>query len=54
MCRVVEDMINEELKESNIAIAERMLEAGKLSIEEVAMYVGLSVEEVKKISDEMR
>lgn len=49
MCKVVEDMINEEVRE----IAMRMLERGKLSIEEIAEDVGLSAEEVKKISDEM-
>lgn len=53
MCKVVEDMINEEVKESNITIAMRMLERGKMSIEEIAEDVGLSAEEVKKISDEM-
>ncbi|MCM1179750.1 MAG: PD-(D/E)XK nuclease family transposase [Clostridium sp.] len=53
MCKIVEDMITEEIKESNIAIAIRMLERGKLSLEEIAEDVGLSVEEVKKISDEI-
>lgn len=53
MCKVVEDMINEEVRESNIKIVMRMLERGKLSIEEIAEDVGLSVEEVKEISDEM-
>lgn len=53
MCKVVEDMINEEVRESNIEIAMRMLERGKMSIEEIAEDVGLSVEEVKRISDEM-
>ncbi|MCM1179749.1 MAG: hypothetical protein NC347_05810 [Clostridium sp.] len=46
MSQIVEDMINEEVKE----IAIRMLERGKLSIEEIAMCVGLSVEEVKALS----
>ena len=46
MCKVVEDMINEEVRE----IAMRMLEDGKLSVEEIATYVGLSVEEVKELS----
>lgn len=53
MCKVVEDMTNEEVRESNIEIAMRMLERGKMSIEEIAEDVGLSVQEVKKISDEM-
>lgn len=48
MCRVVEDMINEEVKE----IAKRMLEDGKLSVEEIAEYTGLSEDEIKSFSDE--
>lgn len=48
MCRVVEDMINEEVKE----IAKRMLEDGKLSVEEIAEYTGLSKDEIKSFSDE--
>lgn len=54
MCKVVEDLIHEEVKESNIAIAMRMLERGRMSIEEIAEDVGLSAEEVKKISDELK
>lgn len=53
MCKVVEDMINEEVRESNIEIAIRMLKRGKMSIEEIAEYVGLDVEEIKTISDEI-
>lgn len=48
MCKVVEDMINEEVKE----IAKRMLEDGKLSVEEIAKYFGLSEEEIKSLSEE--
>lgn len=53
MCKVVEDMINEEVKESNIAIAMRMLEDGKLSLEEVAKYFNLTAEEVNMLSKEL-
>lgn len=52
MCKVVEDMINEEVRENNIAIAMRMLEDGKLSVEEIAKYTGLSEDEVKSLPDE--
>lgn len=48
MCKVVEDMINEEVRE----IVMRMLEDGKLSVEEVAEYTGLSEDEIKSFSDE--
>lgn len=52
MCKAVEDMINEEVKESNISIAMRMLEDGKLSVEEIVEYTGLSEEEIKSFSEE--
>lgn len=52
MCKVVEDIINEEVRENNIAIAMRMLESGKLSVEEIAEYTGLSKDEIKSFSDE--
>lgn len=52
MCKVVEDMINEEVRESNIEIAMRMLEDGKLSVEEIAKYIGLSEEEIKSLFEE--
>lgn len=48
MCKVVEDMINEEVRE----IAMRMLENGNLSLEEIAEYTGLSEDEIKSFSDE--
>ena len=48
MCKVVEDMINEEVRE----IAMRMLENGKLSVEEIAEYTGLSEDEIKSLLDE--
>ena len=43
----------EEVKESNIAIAMRMLEDGKLSLEEVAKYFNLTAEEVNMLSKEL-
>lgn len=52
MCKVVVDMINEEVKENNMVIAMRMLEDGKLSVEEIAKYLGLSEDEVKSLLEE--
>lgn len=52
MCKVVEDMINEEVKENNMVIAMRMLEDGKLSVEEIAKYLGLPEDEVESLSEE--
>lgn len=48
MCKVIEDMRNESLRE----VAFRMLEDGSLTIEKIAQFVGLSVDEVKKLQTE--
>lgn len=48
MCKAVEDMITDEKKE----IALRMIEKGKLPLEEIAEYSDLSLEEVQKLADE--
>lgn len=48
MCKVVEDLINEEVRE----IAMQMLENGKLSVEEIAEYTDLTKDEIKGLSDE--
>ena len=57
MCKVIEDMRNESLqegmrqgkRESMKATAERMLADGTLALEKIAEYVGLPLEEVKKL-----
>ena len=57
MCKVMEDMRNESLKEgikkgqceSMKTTAERMLADSTLALEKIAEYVGLSLEEVKKL-----
>lgn len=46
MCKAVEDMIREEKK----SIAVRMLEVGKMSIDEIAKCSDLSVEEVEELA----
>ena len=48
MCKVMEDMRNESLKE----VAKRMLSDEMLTLEKIAEYVGLSLEEVKKLKEE--
>lgn len=47
MCKVVEDMTTEEIKENDIAIVIRMLKDGKLSEEEIAKYLDWNEEEVE-------
>lgn len=50
MCKVMEDMRNESLKE----VAKRMLADGMLTLEKIAEYVGLPHDEVKKLEAERR
>lgn len=45
MCRIMEDMRTESLKE----VALRMLAAGKYALEEIANISGLPLDEVKKL-----
>ena len=47
MCKTMEDMRNQTLKEGMTEVALRMLADGALSLEKIAEYSGLSIEEVK-------
>ena len=53
MCKVMEDMRNESLKEGmkeeKKSTVLRMLEAGRYALEEIASISGLSLDEVKKL-----
>lgn len=48
MCKMMEDMRKESLKE----VAKRMLADGMLTLEKIAEYAGLSLDEVKKLKAE--
>lgn len=48
MCKAMEDMITDEKKE----IALRLIETGKLSLDEIANCSDLSLDEVQKLADE--
>lgn len=56
MCRIMEDMRNESLKEGikegMKEAALRMLAAGKYALEEIANISGLSMEEVNQLKAE--
>ena len=56
MCRIMEDMRNESLKEGikegMKEAALRMLAAGKYALEEIANISGLSLEEVNQLKSE--
>ena len=54
MCKTMEDMRNQTLKEGMTEVALRMLADGALSLEKIAEYSGLSIEEVKKIKSSRR
>lgn len=49
MCKVMEDMRNQTLKEGMLEVAKRMLADGILAIEKIAEYSGLSIGEVKQL-----
>ena len=50
MCKAMEDMRNETIKETSVASAKRMLKDGFLSLEKIAEYTGLFLEEVRELS----
>ncbi len=50
MCKVMEDMRNEAAREKSVEIALAMIEDGKLSLELIAKYSGLTLEEVEELA----
>ena len=48
MCKAMEDMRKQSLQE----VAKRMLIAGKLTLEEIAEYAGLPLDDVRKLKAE--
>lgn len=49
MSKVIEDMLNEAVKESMTEVALRMLEDGILTPEKISEYVDLPLEDVGKL-----
>lgn len=49
MCRAMEDMRSQTLREGMIEVAKKLLTDGTLTLEKIAECVGLSLDEVKKI-----
>lgn len=49
MCKVIEDMRTQERKEAMIDTAKRMIADGILTLEKIAEYVGLPLDEVKNL-----
>lgn len=52
MCRAMEDMRNQTIKEAAINSAKRMLADGILTLEKIAEYAGISLDEVKELKAE--
>ena len=49
MCKAMEDMRNQAVKENMIETALRMLKSGRLDLNDIAAFSGLSIEEVEKL-----
>lgn len=49
MCRAMEEMRNETVRERNIEIAKTMLASKKLSYEDIALFSGLTLDDVKAL-----
>ena len=49
MCKAMEEMRNEAVKEERIEVARQLLELGKLSYEEIAKIAKMTIEEVKAL-----
>ncbi len=53
MCRAMEDMVNQTLKEGMVNVAKKMLKDGTVTLEKIAEFVDLSIDEVEKLRLEM-
>ena len=51
MCRAMEEMRDETARKKAIEIALKMLSGGKLNMEEIAEYSGLTIDEVKELAN---
>lgn len=52
MCKAMEDMVLEEVTGTKKEIALSMIKDGALSLDKIATYVGLTIEEIKKLAKE--
>ena len=57
MCRAIEEMINETVYETErakeIKVAKGILQTGKMSYEEIAKIVELTIDEVKTLDEKV-
>ena len=54
MCKVIEDMKNKAIREKALSIAWKLLVLNRLTYEEIADAVGLSVNDVKALDREKK
>lgn len=54
MCRTNEEMCNEVKYDTSIDIALTILSKGKLTIEEISEYCGLTIEEIKDLDKQIK
>ena len=50
MCKAVEELAEKRVLEKQKELAMGMIEEGELSVEKIAKYVGLSVDEVEELA----
>ena len=53
MCKAMEDMRNEAVKEERVEVARQLLELGKLSYEEIAKIAKMTSDEVKALEEKV-
>lgn len=54
MCKIMEDMRNEAARENSRETAKRMIKMGKLSLDEIALYVpSLPLDELRELEAEV-
>ena len=51
MCKAMEEMRNEAVKEERVEVARQLLELGKLSYEEIAKIAKMTTDEVKALDE---
>lgn len=54
MCRSIEEMLEKKGKEDSLEFAKRLIAKGKVPLEDVSEYSGLSFDEVKKLASEYK
>ena len=54
MSKLMEELVEELMEDEKIESAEKMLQGGKLSTEDIADYLDLSLEKVKELTDKLQ